>query len=442
MFSKSPGAALYFFIAMLFLGSCRHESHFHMPSSLDYHDAIWIGWEEDTTLGYSKSMAQLIQLLSTRVSVKLVFRSDPLMMSAKSYLRSFGIDTNSYTCSIMEGDRFWIRDYGAHFLVNDYGKLAVADFTYDGYGYPHFLKQQFGSSPEINAYILQLHQKIQETDAVDSLMALETGASLLKSDVVFEGGAGEVNGRGTLLVSEQVVVERNPGLKKEYIEREFKRLLGVTKVIWLKNGLAEDPLHSMRRITGNYIAGGTGGHTDEFVRFANPNTILLAWVEESEIGDNPILQMNYNRMLENLRILERATDQDGKPFTIIKVPMPTPIIKKVVARKHMDKTCDPLDVLVGGFIPSEAPHEGDTLMRIATASYLNFIVTNGLVVLPSYVDSGTSRDREARIKKIFEFQFPNRDIAFINVMPQNWKGGGLHCSTMEQPSPPKYYTGP
>jgi agmatine deiminase len=114
-------------------------------------------------------------------------------------------------------------------------------------------------------------------------------------------------------------LERNPNLKKEYIESEFRRVLGVSKIIWMKKGLADDPLHFFRRITGKYMGGGTGGHTDGFVRFANASTILLAWVDESEKDLNPINRMNYEHMSENLKILESSTDQDGNPFTIVKV---------------------------------------------------------------------------------------------------------------------------
>ncbi len=438
---KQSGLCLSLLGGILY-SSCKEEHRFHMPSALEPHDAIWIGWEEDTTLGYAPSMVDLIQVLNRKVSVKLVFRTEPLMLQAKEYLANWGVDSSMYTCTIMGGDRFWIRDYGAQFIVNDHGELGAVDFAYDGYGYPHFLQEHFGNSPEINGYLQLLEKKISETDSVDSLMASETGAVLFKSNVVFEGGAGEANGRGTLLLSEEVVFERNPGLDRKYIEREFKRVLGVSKIIWLKYGLAEDPLHSMRRVTGNYIAGGTGGHTDEFVRFANPNIILMAWIDVSEIGDNPILQMNYNRMRDNLHILETSTDQDGRPFKIIKVPMPNLVVKSVIARNKMDKYSHPLDVLTGGFIPSEAPSAGDTLLRLATSSYLNFIVTNGVVILPTYLSMGTSLEKETQVKHIFETQFPNHEIVFVNVMPLNWKGGGLHCSTMEQPSPPKYYTGP
>ena len=82
------------------------------------------------------------------------------------------------------------------------------------------------------------------------------------------------------------------------IEEEFRRVLGVTNIIWLKNGLVEDPKGYFRRIVGNYIGCGTGGHTDEFVRFANPNTIMLAWVNEEERFENTIFIYRINYLLK------------------------------------------------------------------------------------------------------------------------------------------------
>ena len=127
--------------------------------------------------------------------------------------------------------------------------------------------------------------------------------------------------------------------------------------------MADHPLHFFRRITANYYGGGTGGHTDEFVRFANANTIMLAWVDEKEKNISIINQMNYERMNENYRILQQAKDLEGKPFNIIKVPLPDFMTQKITARK-IDSTETTLDVEVSDFIPSEQPKTGDTLLRV------------------------------------------------------------------------------
>ncbi len=143
--------------------------------------------------------------------------------------------------------------------------------------------------------------------------------------------------------------------------------------------------------------------------------------------------MNYERMCENLKILESATDQDGKPFTIVKVPLPDFIFKKVAVRKKIEDNEVTLDIELDGFIPSETPKLGDSILRVPAASYMNYLVTNGLVMLPTYTAMGSSKEKEERVEKIFKEYFPDRKVVFIDMMPQNWEGGGLHCSTQQQP---------
>jgi len=76
---------------------------------------------------------------------------------------------------------------------------------------------------------------------------------------------------------------------------------------------------------------------------------------------------------------------------------------------------------------------GDTLLRVPAASYMNYLVTNGVVILPSYIQVGSSKEKEQKVKEIFQKQFPDREIKFIDAMPINWSGGGIHCSTQQQP---------
>jgi agmatine deiminase len=92
------------------------------------------------------------------------------------------------------------------------------------------------------------------------------------------------------------------------------------------------------------------------------------------------------------------------------------------------------DVSPQDFKPSEAPKLGDTLLRVPASSYLNYLVTNGVVILPSYVHMGSSKAKEEEVRAIFQKQFPDRELKFIDAMPINWHGGGIHCSTQQQPS--------
>ena len=171
------------------------------------------------------------------------------------------------------------------------------------------------------------------------------------------------------------------------------------------------------------------------MRFANATTILLAWINESEKDLNPVNQLNYERMSENLKILQASTDQDGKPFNIVKVPLPDLIVEKITAKEDSDSdAARPSPYLKPSYFPvTEAPKEGDPLLRVPAASYMNYLVTNGIVLLPTYATAGSSVAKENEVRKIFQEQFPGREIVFIDAMPLNWSGGGIHCSTQQQP---------
>ena len=413
----------------------RPADEFYMPAEWETHDAVWLGWEKDSTSRFYPAVGKMISALKPHVTVKMAFENDSLKQTAIANLLSMGVDTSGIKMYIMPGERYWIRDHGAAFLVNGNGELAVADFGWDGYGLPAFLELRYeGNMDSVNAAWNRNKQSMMKTGSVDSLMAVAENAKIIKTDVVHEGGAIEVNGKGTLILCEATVFQRNPKMSREMIESEFKRVLGVSNIIWMKEGLADDPHYFYRRITGNYVGGGTGGHTDEFVRFVNPTTILLAWVDEDEKDLNPINQMNYARMTENFQILQNAKDQDGKPFTIIKVPLPDLIPQQIIVTKEVVENEFTLDFTPDYFVPSEAFQVGDTLLRVPAASYFNYLVTNGLVLLPTYTAAGSSQEKEEAVRKIFEEQFPGRKIVFIDAMMQNWQGGGIHCSTQQQPS--------
>lgn len=417
---------------LIVLVSCTKKSDkMYMPAEWEPHSAVWLGWE-DENVQFHPVIAELIKTIKPHVEIKISVASDSLLRCAKKYLSTQSIDTTEIKFYVIPGDRYWIRDYGAAFLVNDQGDLGMADFVYNLNGKEQWIKEKYENQEDsISKYIDK--DIFKKATSVDSMMSVIEHAQVLKTSVIHEGGAIEINGKGTLILCESTVFYRNPDWEKSDLENEFKRVLGVSNIIWLKQGLADDPQSYYRRITGNYVGGGVGGHTDEFVRFANPNTILLAWVDENERSENPINEMNYLRMSENLAILEKSEDQNGNPFTIIKVPLPDLITKKIVARSKIEDWKTTFDLTVDSFKQDEAPQVGDTLLRVPAASYMNYLVTNGLVVLPKYSQVGSSVEKENLVHKIFQEQFPNRKIKFIDAMPQNWSGGGIHCSTQQLP---------
>lgn len=400
---------------------------FRFPGEFERQQAVWFGWDNENT-DIQKTVASIINGLSGKTSIKIATATREIQKSARETLIKMGINTGLIQFHIVPGERLWIRDNGATFLTNNEGQQAVVDFEWSNYGYYDWLletKPQFAALFEA----MKMNSQDNEYSDADKEMAKINKVRRIKSDLAMEGGALETNGKGVLIQCEQVTLQRNPDWTKEEIEEEYKRAMNITKVIWLKNGTADD---SRSFIPNNgYVAVGTGGHTDEFVRFADANTILLAWIDEEEIEKHPLNKITHQRMQENYDILKNATDQDGKPFKIIKVPLPSVIQwNATVAEKTNSMDIDKMEA---SRLPLEEQTIGKTITRVASVSYLNFLISNGVIINASYTNHGTSNEHEAKVKAIFKEVFPNLEQVWIDALPLNRQGGGIHCVTLNEP---------
>lgn len=211
---------------ILVLLSCnQQEDKYSMPAEWEKQDAVWLGWQADSTLGFYPVVREMIKTLTPKVTVKIAFDSDSLMQTAKSYLKRQQVDTSNIKFYVMPGDRYWIRDNGAAFLVNSNGELGVADFGWNHYGFPQFMKEKYNNNQDsINKYLNKRLLSMTKSGTVDSLMAVAEGAKIFKTTVVAEGGNIEVNGKGTLIVCKAAMKNRNPDLTKEFMESEFKKV--------------------------------------------------------------------------------------------------------------------------------------------------------------------------------------------------------------------------
>jgi len=217
---------------------------------------------------------------------------------------------------------------------------------------------------------------------VGSLMASAASAAELRPEhrkkrIVLEGGAIEVNGQGTLLATEECLLgkvqERNPGMSRRDYEKTFADFLGISQVIWLGEGIRGDDTH---------------GHVDDVTRFVAPDTVVTS--VESDPQDP-----NYEPLRENLRRLRDAVDQSGNSLSVIDLPLPAPLI-----------------------------FEG----RRLPASYANFYIANGLVLVPVFNDPN---DRVAL--DIVADLFPDREVIGIYCGDLVWGFGAIHCMTQQQP---------
>jgi agmatine deiminase len=196
--------------------------------------------------------------------------------------------------------------------------------------------------------------------------------------IVLEGGSIDVNGRGTLLTTEECLLSaeqaRNPGLSREDIVRIFRDYLAVTNVLWLNRGIAGDDTH---------------GHVDDLARFVDPTTVVT--VVEEDPSD-----VNYEPLQENLARLREMKDQDGRPLRVETLPMPQPVI------------------FAGQRLP---------------ASYANFYIANGTVLVPTFNDAN---DRVAL--ETIAALFPGRAVIGVACRDLVLGLGTLHCMTQQQPA--------
>jgi agmatine deiminase len=206
-------------------------------------------------------------------------------------------------------------------------------------------------------------------------MADHLGVPRYKAGMILEGGSIDVNGQGLLLTSEQCLLNpnRNPELSREQIEARLRDFLGVQKILWLGEGIVGDD---------------TDGHIDDISRFVAVDTILTAVEDDPEDENYPMLQ-------ENLRRLQLMTDLDGRPLTILPLPMPPPVV-----------------------------YEGQRL----PASYANFYIANRVVLVPFY-----NHPNDQRAAAIIQGCFPTRRVVGIDCTDIIWGLGAWHCLTQQVP---------
>jgi agmatine deiminase len=213
-------------------------------------------------------------------------------------------------------------------------------------------------------------------DAIPLRIADEYRLPVFSPGIVMEGGSLDVNGRGTLITTEACLLHpnRNPTLGRTEIERALRDYLGVRHILWLGDGILGDD---------------TDGHVDDLTRFVDPTTVVTV------VEDDPA-DPNYEPLRENLARLRTMRDQDGTPLRIVPLPMPRPL-----------------------------EHDGQRL----PASYANFYIANGVVLLPTY---DPERDEQARAT--LQALFPTRRVIGIDCTDLVWGLGAFHCVTQQWPA--------
>lgn len=337
-----------------------------MPAEWAQHRATWMAWPhlEDDFPGKIDAVrwafCEAIRHLHRDEMVEVLCGTEEIRADLHKKLERTGIRSNvrSHLCTYQ---RTWLRD-SAPTLTRAGTTKQWTKWRFNAWA----LYDDFGPDQGVPDFIA----KVSETSIAPALRP-DNGQPL-----ILEGGAFDVNGEGSLLVTEQCLLSdtqvRNPGLTRAGYEEAFARYLGATNTIWLSGGCEGDDTH---------------GHIDDIARFVNPTTIVVASATEAD-------REQYESSQENIARLRAAKDSHGRSFEIVELPYPSPI--------HCD----------GNRLP---------------ASYLNFYIGNSVVLVPTFNDE---KDRIAL--GILSELMPDRKVVGINCVDWVIGLGSIHCSTQQE----------
>ena len=355
---------------------------YHMPAEWEPHEGTWLSWPHNprTWIGnfgpIPSVFAEIVRALCPYENVHICVRDALSEARVRTLLKDGGIDNGNIHLYHIPTNDAWARDHGPIFVKKveslplfsetppgQMPSLAVVDWKFNSWG---------GKYPPWD-----------DDDAVPEKVAELLKMPCFHPRVVLEGGSIEVNGKGTLLSTESVLLNpnRNPQLSKRQIEDRLNDYLAAKNVIWLGAGIVGDD---------------TDGHIDDLARFVNTRTIVTLFEDDEADVNFPALRDNYER-------LQNARDQDDAKLDIVKLPMPGKVYRGAV---HADR-------------PAE---------ERLPASYANFYIGNGSVLVPVF-----GHENDAKAMGLLAEFFPGRKMIGIRCNDLVGGYGAIHCVTQQQP---------
>ena len=384
-----------------------------VPAEWEPHERVWLTWfGEGRRDSVSSSMVKALQ---SHVPLTINVESEAMKAKARAFLGADQVDVNRVDFVIDPHTDYFARDY-VMFVRDNGGKLGVVDFVYSDFG------RYF---PSTNVQLTESEKKFGQWE---QRLSEQLKLPLVSSEFAFESGGIDANGKGTLLIIREMALQRNPTKTIPQIEQELKRTLGARKIIWLSQGLIEDRhFPNAGPFYRNYFGGGANMHVDELARFVNDSIVILPYIPAAEKDKSPVDASNYSMLEANAKILQNARTADGKRLAIVRIPMPE------IERLKFTLIVDDANLKT---YSAHGFQKGDTIFRIPAASYVNYFVSNNVVLIPKYwkagmPDSQKQKDEEVRLQ--FVRLFPGRQVISMYTLGINRGGGGIHCATRELP---------
>jgi agmatine deiminase len=358
------------------IDSTPRADGYRMPGEFEPHAGTWMLWPQrpdNWRLG-GKPAQRAFAAVATAIS-----RFEPLTMGVNhdQFENARALLPPQVRVVEISSNDAWMRDIGPSFVVDGKGGVRAVDWVFNAWG----------------GLYDGLYFPWDKDDLVPRKICEILGTDRYRAPFVLEGGSIHVDGEGTVITTEECLLSpgRNPGMSKEEIEQGLRDYLGVETVVWLGRGFDPDE---------------TTGHVDDVACYTRPGVVAIAWT------DDPA-DWRYEIMRDNLERLERATDARGRRFEIAKLPCPADVTITEDEAWGVDT--------VDGSIPR---HPGDRM----PATYVNFYICNGGVVMPVFDDP---QDDVAR--KTMARLFPGREVVTVPGREIVLGGGNVHCITQQQP---------